>query len=280
MAYKFNTKKSGNFTPAARVKGYYGMERKIRAITIHWWGDPKNKPTHDGVVNYLCRKNGSSSAHEVISAGRVTLLVDHADAAWHAGHSEGNAQTIGLELDPRATKGVYATAAERIAELRAEYGDLPLVPHRHWMATQCPGVFDLDRLDRLARGLDVDKPKPKPKPKPNPDTPAKLVVDGWWGALTTARLQQVLGTPVDGVLSGQYRGSWNRRVPSAAYGSGGSTVIRALQRKLGGLEVDGYLGPKTIKALQRHYGTPVDGIISGPSTVVQAMQKALNKGRI
>lgn len=38
------------------------------------------------------------------------------------------------------------------------------------------------------------------------------------------------------------------------------------------LKVDGYFGPKTISALQRYFGTPVDGIISKPSLVIKALQ--------
>lgn len=41
------------------------------------------------------------------------------------------------------------------------------------------------------------------------------------------------------------------------------------------LRVDGYFGPLTIKALQRYFGTPVDGVISKPSLVIKAMQKWL-----
>lgn len=41
------------------------------------------------------------------------------------------------------------------------------------------------------------------------------------------------------------------------------------------LVVDGYLGPKTISALQRYFGTPVDGYISKPSLVIKALQKWL-----
>ncbi|MFD1780055.1 N-acetylmuramoyl-L-alanine amidase [Fredinandcohnia salidurans] len=41
------------------------------------------------------------------------------------------------------------------------------------------------------------------------------------------------------------------------------------------LAVDGYLGPKTISALQRYFGTPVDGYISKPSLVIKTMQKWL-----
>lgn len=41
------------------------------------------------------------------------------------------------------------------------------------------------------------------------------------------------------------------------------------------LVVDGYIGRETIKALQRHEGTPVDGVISPASRLVIAMQKRL-----
>lgn len=41
------------------------------------------------------------------------------------------------------------------------------------------------------------------------------------------------------------------------------------------LVVDGYLGPETIKALQRYFKTPVDGYFSKPSTVIKALQRFL-----
>ena len=42
-----------------------------------------------------------------------------------------------------------------------------------------------------------------------------------------------------------------------------------------GLTVDGKLGPKTISALQRYFGTPIDGVISNVSTLVKAIQRKL-----
>ncbi|WP_077619755.1 N-acetylmuramoyl-L-alanine amidase [Bacillus sinesaloumensis] len=41
------------------------------------------------------------------------------------------------------------------------------------------------------------------------------------------------------------------------------------------LVIDGFLGSKTISALQRYFGTPVDGAISKPSLVIIALQKWL-----
>lgn len=116
--------------------------------------------------------------------------------------------------------------------------------------------------------------------KPTSSTPAPTpAADGYWGAATTRALQKVLGTPQDGVISGQVQGPWNRALTSVQWGRGGSQVIAALQRKLG-VTADGYLGPQTIRALQKRLGTTQDGVISSPSQMVVALQRRLQKGTI
>lgn len=148
---------SPNFTPAAKCKAVYGRPRKITAITIHHWG--VYGQDFNTVVQFLCRKGGNSSAHYVIEGGKVACLVKPADVAWHCGSPVGNPTTVGLELRPEATAEDYETAAQIIRELRSVYGDLPLVPHSKWKATACPGEWDLERLDKLAR-----KAAPAPAP--------------------------------------------------------------------------------------------------------------------
>lgn len=123
-----------------------------------------------------------------------------------------------------------------------------------------------------------------PFPAPSTSsTSGEISIDGWWGRDTTTKLQRYLGTPVDGEIWGQDRTS----IKSVNYGgliysswkigSGGSEVIRALQRKLG-VNQDGYFGPITCRAFQKYLGTPIDGYISGPSTAVREMQRRLNAG--
>ncbi|WP_193063016.1 N-acetylmuramoyl-L-alanine amidase [Oceanobacillus oncorhynchi] len=106
-----------------------------------------------------------------------------------------------------------------------------------------------------------------------------LIVDGKWGKGTNEALQEYFGTTVDGVLSGQSRNSvTNALYGGVNFGSGGSLVIKALQRKLG-VKADGLLGPATIRALQKYLGTPVDGVISRPSSaMVKELQRRLNAG--
>lgn len=153
MTYQLITQyDSVNFTPASQVPKVYGRKRTVESITIHWWGLPEWNATFDGTVKFLCTNTKPTSAHEVIEAGRVAVIVNHGDAAWAAGNAAGNATSVHLELNPRASDGDYATAAERIRDIRAEHGrDLPLIPHRDWQATMCPGNYDLARLDRMAR---------------------------------------------------------------------------------------------------------------------------------
>ncbi len=139
------------YTPAASVPAVFGRARTIDGAVIHHWGE--RGQTHDGVVNFFVNGPGSTSAHFVVSAGRIHCLVNPADAAWHSGNAVGNATTIGIECRPEATDGDYATVAELVRYLRGQYGALPLSPHRNWQSTACPGVWDLDRIDTLAGGI-------------------------------------------------------------------------------------------------------------------------------
>jgi len=142
---------SPNFYTPSQCLRFYGRARTIDGITIHWWGDPAQHPTFDAVVNHLCNPNAKVSAHYVVEAGRRVQLVDEANAAWHAGSAIGNATQVGIECNPRASDEDYVEIAALIADIRARKGDKPLWPHKHWYNTACPGVYDLARLDRMAR---------------------------------------------------------------------------------------------------------------------------------
>lgn len=107
----------------------------------------------------------------------------------------------------------------------------------------------------------------------------QLKVDGKWGQATTLRLQKIFGTVQDGVVSNQ-RAEY--RQPGCYTGwewesnpSGNSDLIRAIQKKVG-VTADGWIGPKTIRAMQRYWGTVQDGKISAVSDLVKAMQRWAN----
>lgn len=107
-----------------------------------------------------------------------------------------------------------------------------------------------------------------------------LAIDGQFGAATAKRLQEVLGCAIrDGIMSGQILQPANKNIYCLQVGTGGSNMVRALQKVLG-VETDGYFGSATCRALQRRMGTVQDGIISSVSDCVKAMQRRLNDGII
>ena len=154
------------FTPAAQVPQVYGGPRTIESITIHHWGVPGQ--THSGVVNFFVHGPGKTSAHFVSSgAGGTHCLVSPKDAAWHAGNARGNRTSIGIECRPEASDEDYREVGALVGWLRSQYGAaLPLVPHRDWQATLCPGKWDLARINREAQYVPVVLPVSTPSPAP------------------------------------------------------------------------------------------------------------------
>jgi hypothetical protein len=158
------------FTAAADAPG-----RTIEEVVIHHWGDLGQK--HDDVVKFFVSGPGTTSAHFVVSAGRVTCLVSPEDVAWHAGVWAENLKSVGIECRPECSPQDMQQVAELVAWLRSQYGDLPLRAHREFKATACPGIWDLARIDREARAIVTVQPASAPAAAPT-TTPkgAKVLV--------------------------------------------------------------------------------------------------------
>ena len=121
------------------------------------------------------------------------------------------------------------------------------------------GIIGPDTQFALDKGVRASGAAPAPAPAPAPAS-TLLDIDGALGPNTIKRWQQVMGTPVDGVISSP------------------SELVRAVQRRIGS-DADGYMGPNTIRRLQMYLGTAVDGVISTPrSSMVVALQYRLNAG--
>lgn len=191
MGYTLDTSKdSKNFTPAASSLLTFGYNRTIEGITIHWWGLPVNQPTYEGIVNYLLANASNTSAHYVATGTgrRAACIVSPMDVAHHTGSAYGNAKTIGIECDPRMRDEDYDVVAELIADIRSAYGDVPIYSHNMWTATQCPGGYDINRLDQMSYtkvshdewGAVTDKntvPTPvTPPSQPAPTAPAETLL--------------------------------------------------------------------------------------------------------
>ena len=135
-----------------RARNYtQGRAGKPTHIVIHHWG--VDGQTHDGVVRWFRDGNpNKTSAHYVVSAGRVTRMVALRDTAHHCAGF--NSKSIGIECRPEMSGGDIWAVVWAIREVRAKYGDLPLIGHRDRRSTACPGRYylKLGQLDRMARG--------------------------------------------------------------------------------------------------------------------------------
>ena len=255
----------------------------VGGIVIHWWGEPSGQ-SHQGVVDYLSGENVRwSSAHYVVSGDRITQLVGLEDTAFHAGVYDINAQSIGIECRPEMDDATVSRVRDLVQKLNGRFGPLWLEPHQAFSSTGCPGTYMsmIPELKVLAAGSSEFPPTPSVVDENN----GLLDVDGYWGSATTRRLQEMLGTPTDGVVSKQDVG-WKTANPALVSGwewvpgaeATGSAVIRAVQQVVDA-EVDGLIGPDTIRAIQRHFGVTEDGNFPEGAPGIVEMQKALNAGK-
>lgn len=186
------------------------------------------------------------------------------------------------------TDQTYISTVYIIKYLMQEYSIPAKNVVRHYDVTgkMCPCVYGFiaeNGSDSIWQKMKKDiaggaDPVPEQAKTPTKTTTCKLVIDGIMGKNTIKAMQRYFGTPQDGVISGQYAGFKNlhKGITSIEYGSGGSSVVRALQKWLG-VTSDGSLGSATIRAWQRKMRTPIDGVISLPSLLIKAWQKYLNE---
>lgn len=264
------------FTPAAQVPAVYGGPRTIESITIHHWGE--RGQTHMGVVNFFCVTGpGQTSAHFVSSAGQTHCIVSPLDAAWHAGNATGNRTSIGIECRPEASDADYLEVAKLIAWLRAQYGDLPLIPHRDWQATACPGIWDLARLDKLARNL-KDTPQ-EDEDMAFTEAHAKMleaVYDGWYKGGPSTKYQASWQNLIDDIP----RRVWATKVVGRPGVIGGVAAIQELaDTKTYVLELKAMVAGLTQAVSQLATGNGVDPELI-TKTIDEAVEKALSEIRL
>lgn len=266
----------------------------IHHTTTHADGDtPEDEREHMRTLEAIGESRfGTGISYNVLvfPSGRAYQGASFHRRGTHTGGHNSTVRSIsyvGNFENDSPTDAALAKGAAIIEEGRNRWWrfNAPINGHRDYTSTACPGRNLYKHLDDLENWEGED-----PILVGNPITPPKPAefVDGWWGRTTTARLQRVLGTPVDGIVSSQ-TAMWRDDNPGLTTGwrwvsqGQGSRVILALQTDV--LELprgqrDGLIGPYTIRRLQRHLGTPVDGILSRESKAIKALQRRLSEGKI
>lgn len=270
---------------------------KIDKITIHHMAGNLSVETCGSVF----QNRRASSNYGIGSDGRVGMYVEESDRSWCSSDAANDHRAVTIEVAnsggepnwPVSDKAMESlitlctdicrrNGMERLYFTDDENGNLTM--HKHFAATACPGPYLESKFPHIAAEVNKRLKGEETPAKPEPDA-AGLDIDGIWGEDTTRRLQQIFGTTVDGKVSNQWAkyasdnpglgGGWDwNNTPNGK----GSQLIRAMQKWAGvaSAEQDGELGPKTIRAVQKKLGTPVDGVVSNPSQMVKALQKWAN----
>lgn len=274
---------------AAKIKAYGGDDVTVGDTSRNWYADNGISTlsiSKSWQIIELHMDSASASArggHVIINSGFEPDKYDTALAAFISGILPGRAQTIVKRNDLANPK---RAAAKGYPYRLLECGFIS--------NTQDVKIFN-EKTDEIAKGIlnvfgigtsdsgstDTSGESKPVSATPQPDTlkAGRLAVDGKWGRDTTLRLQKIFGTVQDGAVSNQ-RAEY--RQPGCYTGwewendpSGYSDLIKAIQRKVGSA-VDGWIGPDTIRAMQKYWGTVQDGKISAVSDLVKAIQKWAN----
>jgi hypothetical protein len=259
---------------------------KKTSVTFH---HNDGTQSFDGVLQTWTERQ--ASAHfDVDVHGNVAQFVKVDEYAWAVGNTEGNQSSISIEQadlnESYEIAEVTWKAACRLAAWLFVHviGEAPssanIFPHQHWSSTDCPGPWVMSHFGMYISEVQAQyailkggSPSPSPTPSPASNN-EDLVEDGELGPKTISRWQEVMGTPVDGVIS----------VPSSMLVA---EVQRQLNRRINAnLLVDGYgivqnnQPYNTVAALQKYLGTPQDRRLSVPvSECIKQLQKRLNQGR-
>lgn len=179
-------KQAYNYTAANRSS-------EIKKIVIH-----RAEGSYQGTIDWFASStNKKNSAHYVLSnTGLAAQCVLEKDIAWHAGHWDTNAASVGIEFEGYVTQTVpeamYRTAARMCAYLCKKYS-LPvdrttIIGHSEVPGCSTPGaggischtdpgkLFNWEYfMGLVAEERAALEPPPPPTPEPDPLPPSEVV---------------------------------------------------------------------------------------------------------
>lgn len=274
------------FYPANENNFTYGRSGyTLRKITIHHMAGIMSAESCGNLWQNPSR--GTSSNYGIGVDGEIMCYVDEDNTSWCDSNWESNCTSVTIENSNDSTGGEWHVGDATLNSLIKLCADISirnnlgllvvgdnLTWHSMYAATTCPGDYLRSRMQYIA------------------DEANKIISggkhiiaeDGLWGRDTTLKIQEVFNLECkDGIVSKQLSW-WRDENPGLLdstfewldYMAGGSLTMVAIQ-KWCGANVDGYIGSNTISCMQQKLGTPVDGCVSNPSSMVKAFQHWLNE---
>jgi len=139
--------------PSNYTKGRQGND--VKRLVVHWVVG-----TLESADATFANPQRNASAHYGIGDNDIHRYVKDEDTAWHCGDWLWNLKTIGIEHEggPNLpiSEDTYKSSAMLIKNLCTKY-NIPIdrehiTGHSDYVATQCPGTFDIDKVIKLAKG--------------------------------------------------------------------------------------------------------------------------------
>lgn len=151
---------------------YYGHDRTLDEIVLHYWNDPSNRPGFASNLAFLVRGN-SATANTVIgwdeASDRIRIVdtVPYPNVAFTSSGPPSslkndrakyiNCVSVGIEIDPLITvpgehrDELIKAVGFRVAEYWRTAGEkVPLTGHNTYVQTSCPGDMPFDAIKKAA----------------------------------------------------------------------------------------------------------------------------------
>jgi N-acetylmuramoyl-L-alanine amidase CwlA len=258
-----------------KYHGKYNIANRtstVKYIVVHYTagtGSARNN------CIYFSNGNRNASAHYFIDDDSIYEYADpKAYATWHCGDGGGkygitNANSIGIEVVN--TGNAFSEAEiEKLAwlvqKLMADFNVPADRVVRHYDASRksCPAYYvkNSAKWTELHARITTGKAVITPAAKPTPSTQNKItyrVRKKWNDAKSQLGAYSVLANA---------KAIVDKNPGYSVFDNNGKVVYPVAKpaTPTTKLEVDGYWGPATTKALQKALGTTVDGIISGQAS--------------
>lgn len=161
--------------------------RKVEFVGVHYMAS--NGTTETCYSTWQARE--ASAHYAVESSGRVGQLVYDRDTGWALGDFDANCKSINIEhanlADGTVTNACLDSGAHLIAAICKEYGlgrpqwGKNMFPHKHFMATSCPGQLYGSQKDSLESAAQhwYDVMTGAAAAPETPETPLPAVLSGF-----------------------------------------------------------------------------------------------------
>lgn len=267
--------------------------RKIEKVTIHHMAGVLTAKQCGSIFQDGNRQ--ASSNYGIGKNGEIALFVDEANTSYADANWDSNCKSVTIECSNSKSGGDWLVSDKVLSSLIKLIADIfkrngikkaikgeTITWHSMYSATTCPGNYLRSKMDYIVEKVNEKLNNATDTSDKEESKKHIIDVDGKWGSATTRKAQKVFKTTVDGIVTDQYKCYENENPGLIAFewldnpSDYGSELIRAIQKKVGA-NIDGHIGPETIKKMQKWLGTVQDSCVSNPSDVVKAFQKWLNK---